>query len=119
MSEASSSSQPRGPLPPQLAAALLAAMPPREQPLQADGSQPPQAQQPTSDGEHAANGPENAEGSSPISQSAGTAAGGRRGRNPAIGTDEWTRQRKDNHVRAYLLSAQIPNLIQYRYTERG
>ncbi|TFK29137.1 hypothetical protein FA15DRAFT_664454 [Coprinopsis marcescibilis] len=26
-----------------------------------------------------------------------SASGGRRGRNPAIGTDEWTRQRKDNH----------------------
>ncbi|KAH6912057.1 hypothetical protein BKA70DRAFT_1370459 [Coprinopsis sp. MPI-PUGE-AT-0042] len=37
------------------------------------------------------------EGSSPISQGAGSAPSGRRGRNPAIGTDEWTRQRKDNH----------------------
>ncbi|RXW22454.1 hypothetical protein EST38_g3399 [Candolleomyces aberdarensis] len=34
---------------------------------------------------------------SPGGGSAPTSTGGRRGRNPAIGTDEWTRQRKDNH----------------------
>lgn len=97
----SSSSHSRGaPAPPpalnQLAAALQTAPPaaPGQQPPPADGSQP---QPPTPAGEHNPNGPETAEGSSPISQSAVPAAGGRRGRNPAIGTDEWTRQRKDNH----------------------
>ncbi|KAJ2933279.1 hypothetical protein H1R20_g3860, partial [Candolleomyces eurysporus] len=34
---------------------------------------------------------------SPGGGSAPPSTGGRRGRNPAIGTDEWTRQRKDNH----------------------
>ena len=100
MPDAGSSRGPPPPPPPgltQLAAALQAVPPPsapgQQAPPPADGAQPPS--QPPPEGE-LANGPETAEGSSPISQGAG-AAGGRRGRNPAIGTDEWTRQRKDNH----------------------
>lgn len=38
------------------------------------------------------NGPDSAN-----SSTSGQPQSGRRGRNPAIGTDEWTRQRKDNH----------------------
>ncbi|KAF6749798.1 hypothetical protein DFP72DRAFT_818457 [Ephemerocybe angulata] len=92
------SSHPRGP--PNLghlSTVAMQAAPVPQQP-QADGPKPIVPGSPTAGGQDNGNASTStAGGSQPGTPAAGGSAGGRRGRNPTIGSEEWTRQRKDNH----------------------
>lgn len=101
------SSHPRGP--PNLGQLSAVAMqatpappPPGQQPP-ADPSKPvsPTASAPPPAQDNSVASTSAAQVTAPAAPPAPPATGGRRGRNPAIGTDEWTRQRKDNHVRTF------------------
>lgn len=94
MNDPGPSSHPRGP--PNLGqhgAVAMQGAPPSGQP-QADGAKSIVPQSPN--GQDNANASTSTGGGSQPGTPAAS-AGGRRGRNPAIGSDEWTRQRKDNH----------------------